>query len=255
MASASVNALAAALRESGVEVLKVYPDRNYKPRPSDVIINWGNGRAPNWAEGAKKVLNTPNKVEHTGNKLSAFKIMADYGVSVPSVTESRREAQDWVNDGNVVVTRHVLRGHSGEGIELVGSSIDNGSLTGVVPEAPLYTLYRKKAREYRIHVFNGNVIYWQQKMLRRDFPQEDVNYQVRNHDNGWIYATEAATPPEDIVISQARAAVACLGLSFGAVDVVYNEHHSQASVLEVNTAPGLAGTTITKYRDAILGAL
>ena len=251
MASASVNALAQEISSRGVDVLKVYPDGKYKPREGDIIFNWGNGRQPSWR--SSKVYNLPDRVEQTGNKLSAFNTMSKSGVSIPNMTDNKQVAQSWVNDGAVVVVRHKLRGHSGDGIQLVSSGIDNGSLTGIVPDAPLYTQYVKKLREYRVHVFNKKVIHWQQKMVRRDFDKDKVNYQIRNHDNGWIYATEAATPPPSGVITHALAAVETLGLSFGAVDVVYNDKSAMPYVLEVNTAPGLEGITVTTYADAILG--
>jgi glutathione synthase/RimK-type ligase-like ATP-grasp enzyme len=37
------------------------------------------------------------------------------------------------------------------------------------------------------------------------------------------------------------------GLDFGAVDVIWNERQQRAYVLEINSAPGLEGTTIDDY--------
>ena len=37
------------------------------------------------------------------------------------------------------------------------------------------------------------------------------------------------------------------GLTFGSVDVIYNEHRDKAYVLEVNTASGLSGETVDDY--------
>ena len=59
-----------------------------------------------------------------------------------------------------------------------------------------------------------------------------------------------ANPPEGIV-EQAKRSVIEAGLDFGAVDVIYNVHHKKAYVLEVNTAPGLEGTTLEVYARAI----
>jgi D-alanine-D-alanine ligase-like ATP-grasp enzyme len=50
----------------------------------------------------------------------------------------------------------------------------------------------------------------------------------------------------------AIGSVNILGLNFGAVDVIYNEKENKYYVLEVNTAPGLSGTTLEKYVDAII---
>jgi D-alanine-D-alanine ligase-like ATP-grasp enzyme len=40
-------------------------------------------------------------------------------------------------------------------------------------------------------------------------------------------------------------------LDFGAVDVIYNRAQDKAYVLEVNTAPGLEGSTLDNYVEAI----
>ena len=50
----------------------------------------------------------------------------------------------------------------------------------------------------------------------------------------------------------AISAVDSLGLDFGAVDIIWNESEDQYYVLEVNTAPGVEGTTLQKYTEAIL---
>ena len=41
---------------------------------------------------------------------------------------------------------------------------------------------------------------------------------------------------------------------FGAFDVIYNQKKNQAFVLECNTAPGIEGTTLDNYVEAINGA-
>ena len=48
---------------------------------------------------------------------------------------------------------------------------------------------------------------------------------------------------------EATAAVEALCLDFGAVDVVWNATKNKAFVLEVNTAPGVEGTTLEEYKE------
>ena len=51
-----------------------------------------------------------------------------------------------------------------------------------------------------------------------------------------------------------KLAVDCvnhIGLDFGAVDIIYNNRDDVCYLLEVNTAPGLQGTTLEKYKDAV----
>jgi hypothetical protein len=51
------------------------------------------------------------------------------------------------------------------------------------------------------------------------------------------------------VTQLAIKAVQALGLDFGAVDVVFAD--GKASVLEVNSAPGLKGQTLVSYANAV----
>jgi hypothetical protein len=46
-----------------------------------------------------------------------------------------------------------------------------------------------------------------------------------------------------------------LELDFGAVDLIWNENQNVVYVLEVNTAPGMEGTTLENYCDAFSNAL
>ena len=242
MGSASGRALA-----QSVGALRVRPDGAYRPRRTHTIINWGNSGFPNWwpqvqLAGAR-ILNYPDRVAVATNKLHALHALHGHGVPVPEFTTRLDEAQAWIDtdDGVKVVERHKLSGHSGEGI-IIREFGDN------ITPAPLYTKYMKKADEYRVHVFNGEVIDVQQKRKRRDV--EEADYQVRNHQNGWVYCREGINPPT-LLEATAIQAIEALGLDFGGVDIIYNRLHDQLTVLEVNTACGLEGTTLEKYSDAI----
>jgi glutathione synthase/RimK-type ligase-like ATP-grasp enzyme len=105
----------------------------------------------------------------------------------------------------------------------------------------------KKKNEYRVHVFKDAVIDVQQKRKRRE---ADVDYRVRNHEGGWVFCRENVDCPADVT-REALKAVHALGLNFGAVDVGWNEHYEEACVYEVNSAPGLEGTTLLIYADCI----
>jgi glutathione synthase/RimK-type ligase-like ATP-grasp enzyme len=174
-----------------------------------------------------------------GNKLKAFNCLAEARVPVPRFAAS---VEDVTWDGPTVV-RHLLRGHSGEGIEL----IEQG---GDLPRAPLYVEYIKKQDEYRIHVVKGEIIAVQRKARDRDNP--NPNWQIRNHQNGFIFVREGVRAPESARTAAVRAVEAC-GLDFGAVDIVFNERQNASFVLEINTAPGLEGQTIDDYATVFKG--
>jgi D-alanine-D-alanine ligase-like ATP-grasp enzyme len=56
--------------------------------------------------------------------------------------------------------------------------------------------------------------------------------------------------PGDVLVQAVRA-MAGSGLEFGACDLIWNQKREKAYILEINCAPGLEGTTVEIYRDAI----
>ena len=204
---------------------------------ADILINWGNSKAFDIPVPCDIVLNRPQFVCRATNKLEAFAVMAGQVPTVDFAIE-RDKAQEWADNGGTVVVRKILNGHSGAGIEIVEPG-------GDVPDAPLYTKYIFKVREYRVHVCKGVVIDVQQKI--RDPAREPDNWKVRSHHNGFIFARNNVGD-NDRRDEAAIGAIKTLGLDFGAVDIV-EDKLGRSYVLEVNTAPGLEGKTIQSYGD------
>lgn len=206
------------------------------------VINWGCSSLPE--EVAKcSIINTPQAVAVAANKLKSFVAFEEANILTPEWTSDKGMAEHWLEENVAVVARTKLSGHSAEGLYVVAPGEE-------LMNAPLYVKYKKKTEEYRVHVFNGEVIDVQRKARRRDVPDEQVNWQVRNFDNGFTYAREGVVAP-DSVLSESRRAVAAVGLDFGAVDVIWNDKDQKPYVLEINTSPGLMGTTLENYTKAI----
>jgi glutathione synthase/RimK-type ligase-like ATP-grasp enzyme len=209
------------------------------------VINWGSSTSPSrwkWTT-TDGDINNPLAVTLAANKYHSFRCFKENDVPTPDWTIDRDEAQAWINDGDVVIVRHLLSGHSGQGIEVVQE--------GVLPHAPLYTKYKKKRAEYRVHVFKGEVIDTVQKK-NRNSEQRPENFStfIRSHATGWVFCRDGVTP-SDARDATAIAAVRALCLDFGAVDIIYNELENKYYVLEVNSAPGIQGSTLDKYVEAI----
>lgn len=215
----------------------------FRARQRDTVINWGSSQLPQSLLGAGRIINAPVEVARASNKLSFFNRLSDFEVPVPEWTSDKEVAEAWLDDGCVVVARTTLNGHSGRGIVIVEPDDD-------LPNAPLYTKYFKKKHEYRVHVGFGEIIDIQKKVRRQDTPVDEVNWQVRNLDGGFIYARNDVELPTVVQDAVNAASQAWSALDFGAYDVIYNQHHNRAAILEVNTAPGLVGTTIQKYVEA-----
>lgn len=229
--SRSAKALAEAL---GGKVLKI-KNSTFVEREGDLIINWGAFNSP-WR--GRQTLNQPESIQTAGNKLSCLVALSGAGVRVPEFWTSR----ETIPIGRLpIVCRTLLTASEGRGIIIA-------SQWNELVDAPLYTKYILKKEEYRIHVCDSSIISVQRKAKRHE--ADNADYMVRNLKNGFVFVREGVCPPEDVKV-QALAAVAAVGLTFGAVDVIWNEHSGMAYVLEINCAPGLEGQTVTDYATAL----
>lgn len=219
-------------------------------RAHKTVINWGCSVLPE--EVLKcKVVNDPDFVGLAANKKDFFLHLDDYNMTAeegrkiyhPDFTSDKAVAAQWLADGATVVERHKLTGNSGEGIVICEPD-------GELGNAKLYTKYIPKKNEYRVHVVNGQPIDIQRKARVKDLPDDQINWKVRNMDGGFIFARNEDHQVPPVVAHQGVLAVEALRLDFGAVDVIYNDKKGVAYVLEVNTAPGLMGTTLEKYVEA-----
>jgi glutathione synthase/RimK-type ligase-like ATP-grasp enzyme len=214
---------------------------NFKGK-GNVILNWGN---TNHTEETLQavVINDPSVVKMATNKHEFFKAVEGQ-VPIPKFTTDPNIAHSWIMECKKVVVREKLTGSGGEGIVLLdGVEAWEAYNKG---RAKLFVMYIPKKDEYRIHVMGDKVIDVQRKAASSEMPASLINWQIRNHQNGFIFKREGVEPPPQ-VLNVSLDAVKVVGLDFGAVDVVWNNHRQQASVLEVNTAPGLEGSTVESY--------
>jgi len=241
--SKSVNALSSYL---GCKKLLVTGSR-FVGKTSDTVINWGSQKE---VRGNARVLNKPSAVYKASNKLVAFKCMQDEGVSIPNFYSNGSV----IPEGMKLVARTKLSGHSGEGIEIIDATVD-----GLMLQAPLYTEYISKVKEYRCIVVGNEVVDTKQKKKRsspRDeqdniIEEERINHDehVWNLDGGYVFARSGVVVSDECTSFAVRA-VSALGLDFGAVDII-EDASGALYVLEVNTAFGLEGTTIELVGEAI----
>lgn len=211
------------------------------PKSNDTVLVWGANYNPEWKTGT--YINTPQKVSLATNKLYAFNLLHEKNISIPEYTTDLETAKLWIKDC-WIVCRTLLRASGGRGIVLAKTQEE-------LVKAPLYVKYKRKDKEYRVHIFKGKVIDAAEKKRRQlENRPENYNPYIRNYEYGWVYCRDNVNLTED-TLQLAKDTISALDLDFGAVDIIYNSKYNKAYVLEVNTAPGLQGKTLTNYVKAI----
>lgn len=163
--------------------------------------------------------------------------------SVPSVsyTTSKEVASSWLESGETLLARNLLRSSEGKGITIYAPG-------ETLHPAPVYTIYRKKKREFRVHVYQDEVVAVLEK--RRKKGAYNGESKIRNTANGYVFCRENVTEPEGIR-ELALKASKVTDSHFKGVDIGYNEKLNQLFVIEVNSAPGMEGSTINDYVKVI----
>lgn len=241
-------------RALGIKML-LHNSSRFRPTRDDIIINWGDGkdRLP-----YARYINAPEAIAQCTSKIKSFKMFNRNDIPCPDWTTSKATAAEWIDDGKRVLARACSRGSQGKGIvayskggskwtknradfRAAGKSMFYVKIFGEQP---------KGIDEYRVHVINGHVIDGVMKKKRNKKEGDDKrNPYIRSWNNGWIFARQNVRVPENVCTIAIRA-VEALGLDFGAVDIACENATGQVCVYEVNTAPGIEGTTLTLYVQA-----
>lgn len=208
---------------------------------TSLLISWGHSKLL-----MRNGLNKPEAVNKAADKRLTFAALKAAGLNTVKWTLDKAEANEWVNSGYTVLARTKVRAAGGRGI--VVCKIGNSEAISLLPDAPLYTRYQNKEKEYRVHVFKGKVIDVTQKRRVSGIEERSLAQRlVRSYDNNWVYCRADMIVPLALV-DLAKKAVAALGLDFGAVDIITKGE--KCYLVEINTAPGLEGTTLAAYVKA-----
>lgn len=177
------------------------------------------------------------------NKLQQYQWFKDNNIPSLEFTAHDLTAAAWVEEGVTVFGRKFLNASCGKGIVIIEK------LEDFVP-CPVYTKYKKKKREFRVHVFKDQVVSVVEKRKRKGFEGERET-KVRNLANGYVFCQTVENEPEGLR-ALALAAAKVSPSDFRGVDIGYNEKKDELFVIEVNSAPGIEGSNVNKYLDAMV---
>lgn len=193
------------------------------------LVVWGCSVPPVGMLRVRRVLNPHAAIPNATNKIRCLRLLGAAGVPHLRFTTFPQVAQGWLDESKVVLARLKVASSKGQGIVKMTKQED-------MVVAPLYTLFEESTSEWRVHAFKDGHTLIAKKALREG--QEEENLPLRNHGDRYTFKyKDIAVDPK--VRETAVEAIQALGLDFGGVDMLYHKPTGKATVIEVNTAPGL----------------
>lgn len=209
---------------------KVIKKRTNKRLKTDVLLRWGSTES--FSRLTSRVeLNTLQAVNNASSKLDMMRILVGASIKTPEILFdlSNSEALESMRDES---GGFYVRGFNQE--MRYDDEIKRGDLYVSKP-------ILNKRREYRVHVFNGEVIAMYEKVPFED----DIKLFKSFNCNFKLVDPERSRCNKDNQ-NECIKAVNALGLLFGGVDLIRDKDQN-VFVSEVNSAPSLNSTNIDRY--------
>jgi glutathione synthase/RimK-type ligase-like ATP-grasp enzyme len=180
-------------------------------------------------------FNKKENVNNAANKQTMMKLLSENNITIPKLLMSPhgKDLSGHLNNKGMCYIRganHVVR-------------YDNATRPG--------DLYLTKPvgngkREYRVHIFNNEVI-----AVYRKKPNEEGVKILKSHNCKFIKVSTETSRCGDNVIDMCKRAVRVMGLDFAGVDVIVDKD-GNFFILEVNSAPGLNSENIKRYGEVFI---
>lgn len=219
--------------------------KRHAGRGDNIIVNWGatigNGLTEKlFARANARIINHPDALRANKDKLGSLKKMAAGGASVVP-----HWAIDNVPAGEYPVIARTANHFGGSGFwkceneEQLAEAKRHG--------ANHATKLIVKAGEYRVHILLDKAV----RIVRKVKAREDVDDLCRSHQNGWKFKKVADENVPQGIVAMAVKAVDANDMQLGAVDIVVQKRTNKMFVLEVNSVPGLEGSSLEAWTNAI----
>ena len=273
--------------------LEIKGGRKMPPKTAKLVIGWGaKTKDKVLFPKTTKVLNHPDAIRINRNKFEAINLMiaalnVDGAAHIPQLVVTNN-IKDELAAGNISLpvigrTKYHQGGKGFWNCPTV-AQLDDAIQSGAHHFQSMIPI----KEEYRLHVFNGEVIHATKKVKRTEedfkkaFMEDELarqkhlaeknnnpfdeatavlmlrrqadnavaggaNMMLRSNKMGWKFSIVKKFPKslKDVAITAVKA----LNLDFGAVDCCVDVDKNPW-VFEVNSGPGLEGTSLTKYIEA-----
>lgn len=214
---------------------KAFRKRTNKKLNTDVILRWGSTESFSRLQGRLE-LNSLEAVTNASNKYLMMKKLVEANIPTAQIVFNPYENANNLDEYKDENRCFFIRG-ANQNIRYD----DEVTSTDLYISKPI----EDKRREYRVHVFNGEVIAIYEKVPREEntkiFKSHNCDFRLRD-----IEVVRLSKADLQVCIN----AVNSLGLLFGGVDLMRDKNQN-VFVSEVNSAPALNGTNINRYVDKI----
>lgn len=194
-------------------------------------------------------LKKPNRIHllygDQKGKIEQYEYFKEKGIPALTFTTVQAEAKKWA-ESMAVVCRKLTHSSEGKGIVVAETPQQ-------VVSAPVYTQYKKKKKEFRVHIFQDKVVHVLEKRRKKVFDGEH-DAKIRNTANGYVFCSDGVVEPvglRELALSASKVTKS----DFKGVDIGYNEKKNELFIIEVNSAPGIEGTNVDRYVDVIVQGL
>ena len=202
------------------------------------LIRWGSTTVVR--KRPRQVLNKRNSILQAVDKLATLIMLSNKGIRVPQFFSM----DNYEGQQRFPYLVRTINHTQGRDIQLC---LQQRDLEKARVNGYDYAIqYIPTKREYRIHVFKGEIIKTSEKVETN--PENAVPY-IRNLDHGYTFRherTDISRESEWLAVEAVRA----LNLDFGAVDLVVSDDEI-SYVLEVNTAPSLIDSGVERYGEKL----
>ncbi len=266
-----------------------------KPTGADKIcICWGCKTSKPINMGKVPVLNHPDKIMANRHKFNTLKALSKAGVYVGNFCDAKSimTAIEKPTGDEPMSLPVIGRRNYHQGGKDFHTCLTKGHIKKAIEsDAAYFRNYMDVRDEYRLHVFQGVVINAQRKTERNNMEdafasqhgeriaanaakkgikldkktmghvlkdlggrEGHANQIIKSNTKGWKFSQIKLTNVKQNLKETAIAAVTAAGLDFAAVDCVMLVD-GRAAVIELNTGPGLEGTSLEAYVKAFQEAV
>lgn len=214
---------------------KAFRKRSNKLFKADLVLRWGS--TENFPNLRSKIeLNDLEAVKKASNKLLMMKTLKENNIPTPEI------CFDMNNESMINSLRDENGGFYVRGQNQEIRYDDEVRSTDLYVSKPI----ENKRREYRVHVFNGEIVGIYEKVPREEnvqlFKSHNCDFQSRNPEN-----CRVSKEDQEMCIK----AVNSLGLLFGGLDLCRTSDR-KCYVLEVNSSPALNTPNVDRYFNLIM---